>query len=516
MYDIAIIGGGVNGCGIARDAAGRGLSVLLAEKDDLASGASSASTKLIHGGLRYLEHWQFRLVRESLEEREVLLGMAPHIVEPLRFVLPHHQGLRPALLIRLGLLLYDHIGARRSLPASTAVDLSRAPEGEPLRPGFTRGFEYSDCWVDDARLVVLNAMDAAARGAEVRVCTEVVSARRISGRWQIELRNGRSGRAQTVEARALVNAGGAFVADVMAGRTGAHAVPRVRLVKGSHIVVRRLFDHAKAYIFQNPDRRIVFAIPYQRDFTLIGTTDVDFSGDASHVAISEAETSYLCAAANEYFIRSIAPSDVIWSYSGVRALRDDGRAAAQEASRDFSLELDGGGGEALLLSIVGGKLTTYRHVAEEALKRLAPAFPHIGPAWTRGAVLPGGDLAGRSRDELARELAAALPVLGPAVADRLARAYGTMAWEIFAGVDRREDLGVDFGAGLYEREARHLVDKEWAITVDDVLWRRTKLGLRLSEAERSRLADWLGRVGPCGAKKCSPSPPAGAQRGRSG
>jgi glycerol-3-phosphate dehydrogenase len=496
MYDIAIIGGGINGCGIARDAAGRGLSVLLAEKDDLASGASSASTKLIHGGLRYLEHYAFRLVRESLKEREVLLGMAPHIIEPLRFVLPHHRGLRPALLIRLGLLLYDHIGGRRSLPASAAVDLSRSPAGRPLKPGFRMGFEYSDCWVDDARLVVLNAMDAAARGAKIRVRTEVVAARRSGDRWQIDLRDMLSGRHDTAEARALVNAGGAFVADLMSGRIAAHGIPRVRLVKGSHIVVRGLFDHDKAYIFQNADRRIVFAIPYQRDFTLIGTTDVDFSGDASKAAITEAETMYLCAAANEYFVRSIAPSDVIWSYSGVRALRDDRHASAQDATRDFALELDGESGEPPLLSIVGGKLTSYRHVAEETLKRLAPAFPRMGPAWTRGATLPGGDLAGKGREELACDLAAACPPLGAAVAQRLARTYGTVAREIFAGAVCKEDLGLDFGAGLCEREVRHLVDREWAITADDVLWRRTKLGLRLSDAERRRLADWLEGVRP--------------------
>jgi glycerol-3-phosphate dehydrogenase len=491
-YDIAIVGGGINGCGIARDAAGRGLRVLLAEKDDLASGASSASTKLIHGGLRYLEHYEFRLVRESLAEREALLGTAPHIVEPLRFVLPHRPGLRPAVLIRLGLLLYDRIGGRRSLPASTTVDLRHAPEGEPLKPGFGPGFEYSDCRVDDARLVVLNAMDAAARGAAIRTRTEVVSARRGGGRWQVELRDVRSGRRETVEARALVNAGGASVADVVAGRIAARAVPRVRLVKGSHIVVPRLFEHGKAYIFQNPDRRIVFAIPYERDFTLIGTTDVDFSGDPAGVAIGEAETRYLCAAANEYFIRSIAPSDVVWSYSGVRALHDGGNASAQDASRDFALDLDGQAGEPPLLSVVGGKLTTYRHVAEGALRRLAPAFPRMGPAWTRGAALPGGDLAGGSRDELARDLAAACPPLGPARAERLARSYGTLARRMLAGVACREELGVDFGAGLTEREVRYLVENEWAMTADDVLWRRTKLGLRLTEAERRRLEEWLG------------------------
>jgi glycerol-3-phosphate dehydrogenase len=420
-------------------------------------------------------------------------------------VLPHHRGLRPALLIRLGLLLYDHLGVRRSLPASASVDLRRAPEGKPLKPGLTRGFEYSDCWVDDARLVVLNAMDAAARGATIRVRTEVVSARRSGGCWQVELCDVRSGRRETVEARALVNAGGAFVASVIAGRVAAHAAPRVRLVKGSHIVVPSLFDHAKAYIFQNEDRRIVFAIPYERDFTLIGTTDVDFSGDASRVSITDAETEYLCAAANGYFARPIAPSDVVWSYAGVRALHDDGHASAQDTSRDFVLELDGRDGEAPLLSVIGGKLTTYRHVAEEALKRLAPEFPRMGPAWTRGAVLPGGDLGGKSRDELARDLAAGCPPLDPAVAQRLARSYGTMARAMLAGVARREDLGIDFGAGLSEREVRHLVDREWAGTADDVLWRRTKLGLRMTETERGRLAGWLEGVRPSG--------PAQAQAG---
>ena len=471
MYDIAIVGGGINGCGIARDAAGRGLSVLLAEKDDLASATSSASSKLIHGGLRYLESYQFRLVRESLREREALLGMAPHIVEPLRFVLPHHRGWRPASLIRLGLLLYDCIGGRRRLPPSTTVDLSRAPAGRPLKPGFRLGFEYSDCRVDDARLVVLNAVDAAARGATIRIRTEVVSARRSAGGWQIALCDVLSGRQDTVEARALVNAGGAFVATLAAERIGARAVPRVRLVKGSHIVVAKLFDHDKAYIFQNRDRRVVFVIPYERDFTLIGTTDVDFSGVASNVSITEAETKYLCAAANEYFIRSIAPADVIWSYAGVRSLHDDGHVSAQDATREFALELDGHRGEPPLLSIVGGKLTTYRRVSEDALQRLAPAFPQMGPAWTRGAVLPGGDLGGRGRDELARDLAAACPPLGPDVAERLARTYGTTARTIFAGVARKEDLGIDFGAGLWEREVRHLVDNEWARTADDVPWR---------------------------------------------
>ncbi len=493
MRDIAIIGGGINGCGIARDAAGRGLSVLLAEKDDLASGTSSASTKLIHGGLRYLEHYSFRLVRESLREREVLLAMAPHIIRPMRFVLPHHHGLRPAFLIRLGLFLYDHLGGRRSLPPSKAVDLTRTSAGAALKPGFLRGFEYSDCWVDDARLVVLNAMDAATRGAEIRVRTEVVSAVRNGDHWQIVLRNTVSGQQETAQARALVDASGAWMAETTP-RIRSHTAPRVRLVRGSHIVVRKLFDHDNAYIFQNADRRIIFAIPYERDYTLIGTTDVDFTGDLSRIKISPEEIDYLCGAANEYFTNSIAASDVVWGYSGVRSLQDDGKTLAQDATRDFVLALDGRQGEPPLLSIVGGKITTYRRVAEEALKKLA--FPRARATWTRGAPLPGGDFGGSGQKQLAQDLATAVPQLGVSTSERLVRAYGTMARAIMAGIDRPNDLGIHFGAGLYEREVMHLVDNEWAMTADDILWRRTKLGLRLNEQECRRLSDWLSARTP--------------------
>jgi glycerol-3-phosphate dehydrogenase len=505
MYDIAIVGGGIHGCGIARDAAGRGLSVLLAEKADLASGTSSASTKLIHGGLRYLEHYAFRLVREALSEREVLLSMAPHIIRPLRFVLPHHRGLRPAWLIRLGLFLYDHLGGRSLvLPASKAVDLRRAPAGRPLQARFTRGFEYSDCWVDDARLVVLNAMDAAARGADIRVRTEVVSARRDKGRWLVELRDTASGRSATVEARALVNATGAWVAETSAQRIEARPVAGVRLVKGSHIVVPKLFDHDSAYIFQNDDRRIVFAIPYERDFTLIGTTDVDCAGGIDNLAISREEIDYLCAAVNAYFSTGIAPSDVVWSYAGVRSLHDDGRASAQDTTRDFVLEVDGKPGEPPLISIVGGKITTFRRVSEEALCLLLSLLPNrAGPPWTRGAPLPGGDFACNDRGRLTRELAAAVPFLGAAASDRLVRTYGTVAQAMLAGAARAEDLGLHFGASLYEREVRYLIDKEWAVTADDILWRRTKLGLRLTEDERRRLQDWLRTHGPAGASSAA-------------
>jgi glycerol-3-phosphate dehydrogenase len=505
MHDIVIIGGGIHGCGIARDAAGRGLSVLLAEKADLASGTSSASTKLIHGGLRYLEHYAFRLVREALGEREVLLSMAPHIVRPLRFVLPHHRGLRPAWLIRLGLFLYDRLGGHSSvLPPSRVIDLTRAPAGKPLRAAFTRGFEYSDCWVDDARLVALNAMDAAARGADIRVRTEVLSARRADAVWRVDLRDTVSGQRETVEARTLVNATGAWMAETSARRIEARPVANVRLVKGSHIVVPRLFDHDSAYIFQNPDRRIVFAIPYERDFTLIGTTDVDGAGDPDRVAISGGEIDYLCGAVNRYFTTAVAPSDVVWSYAGVRSLHDDGRASAQDTTRDFVLELDAERGEPPLLSIVGGKITTYRRVAEEALRRLLPLLPRpAGPPWTRGAPLPGGDFPCGDRDRLARELALAAPSLGTASAERLVRTYGTIVRAMFAGAARAEDFGNHFGAGLYEREVRHLIDNEWAMTADDILWRRTKLGLRLTEDERHRLEDWLRLHGPAGASSAA-------------
>jgi glycerol-3-phosphate dehydrogenase len=491
MHDVAIIGGGVNGCGIARDAAGRGLSVFLAEKGDLAGGTSSASTKLIHGGLRYLEHYAFRLVRESLKEREVLLRMAPHIIRPLRFVLPHHRALRPALLIRLGLLLYDHLGGREILPGSRAVDLAREPAGAPLKPDYRRGFEYSDCWVDDARLVVLNAMDAARRGADVRVRTEVVAARRNADHWLLECRDARSGATQTIAARALVNAAGPWISDVMAHRLGTSARASLRLVKGSHIAVPRLFAHDRAYIFQNADGRIVFAIPYQEAFTLIGTTDLDFTGDLDHVGISAAEVSYLCGAVSEYFARAVAPSDVVWSYAGVRPLQHEGDVSAQEATRDFVLDLDGRPGEPLLLNVIGGKITTFRHLAEEALNKLEAAFPGMGSSWTRGSTLPGGDFAHDQRDRVAADLRATFAFLDAAAAQRLVATYGTLAAQVLSGAAQLGDLGEHFGHGLTEREVTYLRRNEWAGSADDVLWRRTKLGLHMSAAERGRLAQWF-------------------------
>jgi len=520
MRDIAIIGGGINGCGVARDAAGRGLSVVLAEKGDLASGTSSASTKLIHGGLRYLEQYEFGLVRSSLREREVLLGLAPHIVRPMRFVLPHHRGLRPAFLIRLGLFLYDHLGGRRRiLEPSRTVDLARVAAGKPLKPNFTRAFEYSDCWVDDARLVVLNAMDAAARGAEIRVRTQVVSVHRTASHWRIELKNLISGEHETVSARVLVNAAGAWAANGPADSIAAGRRPGIRLVKGSHIVVRRLFDHDRAYIFQNADRRIIFAIPYEREFTLIGTTDVDFTDDLACVAISQEEAQYLCRAVSEYFAAPVSASDIVWSYAGVRSLFDDGERSAQDATRDFVLDLDGPEGGGWLLTIIGGKITTYRRLAEEVLGKLAPLFPRARPAWTRQVPLPGGDFAREDLGRLASDLAAAVPALGEATSHRLVRSYGTMARKIFAdrpdAPDDAPALGCHFGAGLYEREVAHLVKNEWAMTAEDVLWRRSKLGLHIGESGRRQLSDWLMARLPASGQlqqACSVQGPSASRR----
>ena len=491
MYDIAIIGGGVNGCGIARDMAGRGLSVLLAEKNDLASGTSSASTKLIHGGLRYLEHYEFGLVRESLKEREVLLRLAPHIIRPMRFVLPHHSGLRPALLIRLGLFLYDHLGGRRILPASHAIDLAHDEAGGPLREEFKRGFEYSDCWVDDARLVVLNAVDAAARGADIRVRTEVTGVERRSDRWHVEMREGVNGARETAEARIVVNAAGPWVGEVMARGSGLEGRSRVRLVKGSHIVVPKLFNHERAYIFQNADQRIVFAIPYEHDFTLIGTTDVDYDGDPSAVEISPSETDYLCQAASAYFKVPVSASDVVWAYSGVRPLYGDGESSAQKVTRDFVLELEGKLGAPALLNVIGGKITTFRYLAEEVAKKLAPWFPGMGPRWTRDAPLPGGDFPVDGYEQLCRELLASCAALDESVARRLCRAYGTRARNIVESAQSEAELGKHFGAGLYELEVEHLIRSEWAQTAEDILWRRSKLGLRMTEEEAGGLAAWM-------------------------
>jgi glycerol-3-phosphate dehydrogenase len=493
-YDLAIIGGGVNGCGIARDAAGRGLSVLLLEQGDLAGATSSASTKLIHGGLRYLEQYAFHLVRAALAEREVLLRAAPHIAWPLRFVLPHHEGLRPRWLIRLGLFLYDHLGGRTILPPARAIDLRADPAGVALQPRYTRGFAYSDCWVDDARLVVLNARDAAMRGADIRPRTRCAAARPEGDAWVLDLRPGDappSGRAARARARALVNAAGPWVSAVLGGVVGQNAPARIRMVKGSHIVVPRLFAHDSCYIFQNADGRICFAIPYEQDFTLIGTTDQDYQGDPASVTASAEEEAYLCAAVSEYFRRTVTRADIVWRYAGVRPLRDDGARAAQEATRDYALELTAPPGAPPLLSVFGGKITTYRRLAEAALGKLAPYFPGMAPAWTAGAALPGGDFPWDGKPALIAGLAARYPFLPAATCARLARLYGTLAADMLGDARGAAELGRDFGAGLTEREVGWLMRHEWARTADDVLWRRTKLGLRLSRDEARGLAEWM-------------------------
>ncbi|GGG32906.1 glycerol-3-phosphate dehydrogenase [Chelatococcus composti] len=494
VYDLAVIGGGVNGCGIARDAAGRGLATILFEQGDLAGATSSASTKLIHGGLRYLEYYEFRLVREALMEREVLWRLAPHIIRPLRFVLPHHAGLRPAWMLRLGLFLYDHLGGRKLLPATRSLDLRHDPAGAPLKPGYSTAFEYSDCWVDDARLVVLNARDAADRGAAIHPRTRVVGAERRGDHWLVTAERRGDGARLTVKARMLVNAAGPWVAEVLAGIVREKPPAGVRLVQGSHIVVPRLYDHDRCYIFQNGDGRIIFAIPYEHDFTLIGTTDRDYHGDPAAVAASEEEIGYLCSAASEYFARPVRSEDVVWTYSGVRPLYDDGATKAQEATRDYVLKREGEGREPLLLSVFGGKITTYRRLAEAALDRLAPQMPEGACAragWTAQAPLAGGDFPPDGLEALVRRIREAHPYLAEGVAARLARSYGTRAFTILDGARSAADLGRQFGAGLSEREVDYLMREEWAMTAEDVLWRRSKLGLRLTREEAAVLEDFM-------------------------
>jgi glycerol-3-phosphate dehydrogenase len=493
LYDIAIIGGGINGAGIARDAAGRGLKVFLCEKSDLGSATSSASTKLIHGGLRYLEHYEFRLVRHALAEREVLWGIAPHIIWPLRFVLPHRKGLRPAWLLRLGLFLYDHIGGRRKLPGTKTLRLNRHEAGEPLRDVSSIGFEYSDCWVQDNRLVVLNARDAEAHGADIRTRTRCTRALRDADGWRLSVEDRYSGTVDTIRAKALVNAAGPWVDRVLATAIGRNAPGSVRLVQGSHIVVPKLYDHDRCYIFQNPDGRIVFAIPYEDDFTLIGTTDVDYAGDPAAVAITQKEIDYLCAAASSYFNRTIAPGEVVWSYSGVRPLYDDGKANAQETTRDYVLTLDGEDGQPPLLNIFGGKITTYRCLAEDALSRLAERFPEWSRAhgWTKDKSLPGGDFPAGEADRVVAGLQRDYPFLTEKAARRLIRHYGTEARRILGAARAPSDLGTAFGPELTEAECRYLIDHEYAREAADIAFRRTKAGIRMSPLELDALDRWM-------------------------
>ena len=498
-----VVGGGINGCGIARDLAGRGWRVVLCEKDDLASHTSSASTKLIHGGLRYLEHYEFALVRKALQEREVLLRSAPHIMSPLRFVMPHDPSMRPAWMIRIGLFLYDHLARRDLLPASRAVNLHHHVAGAALKPEFRRGFVYSDGWVDDARLVVLNALDAKAHGAEVLTRTRCLSAQREAAGWIATLEFERGG-SRTVRARALVNAAGPWVESFLRGAARPAqgetlATRRLRLVKGSHIVVPRLFEHAHAYIFQNADGRIIFAIPYQDDFTLIGTTDVELEGgDPGSVQISEDEIAYLCAQASRYFRLPVKPTDVVWTYSGVRPLLDDASGDPSAVTRDYFLESNTDA--APLLSIWGGKITTFRKLAEDAADEVGRMLGETRPAWSARAFLPGGKLgdwigeAAQPAQDFERFVAAVRARhawLDAGMARRLAHAYGTRIADVIGEASSIADLGEQVAPGLYERELRYLQREEWAMNAEDVLWRRSKLGLRYTSLQREQVARWL-------------------------
>ncbi len=491
--DLLVVGGGVNGTGIARDAAGRGLKVILCEQDDLARHTSSASSKLIHGGLRYLEHYEFRLVREALVEREVLLRAAPHIIWPLRFILPYDRQQRPAWLIRLGLLLYDHLGGRRRLPGSEAIDLRKDPAGRPLKPEYEQGFAYADCFVDDARLVVLNALDAHERGAEILTRTRCTAARRANGLWYAALAPGDGGPPRQVRARALVNATGPWVSRFLADQLQMSAPSDLRLVKGGHIIVPRLYDHPCPYILQNTDRRVVFVIPYEHKFSLIGTTDVDYTDEPSLADIADDEIDYLCRAVSRYFRRSLTPNKVEWTYAGVRPLYDDASGDVSTITRDYVFDLDEPEDDAPLLSVFGGKITTYRKLAEHALEQLRPAMRFTGRAWTASAPLPGGDLPDADFDAFLAGLHTEQAWLPPELARRYARAYGSRVAALLDGARDLRDLGEPLGDGLYEAEVDYLVRNEWARTAEDILFRRSKLGLHVSDETAARLRAWLGR-----------------------
>jgi glycerol-3-phosphate dehydrogenase len=490
-FDIAVIGGGINGAGLARDAAGRGLKVLLVEMNDLAAGTSSASSKLIHGGLRYLEKGAFRLVREALTEREVLLGIAPHVVRPMRFVLPPVAGQRAPLSLRFGLWLYDTLGARKLLPASRTIDLTHNVVGQPLKRAFRYAFEYSDCWVDDSRLVALNALDAAERGASIRTRTRCVRADRRDGFWELVLHD--HGRRETATARVLVNAAGPWIGEVAENVVRKKLTSRLRLIKGSHIVVRKLFDHDSGYIFQAPDGRIVFALPFAGEFTLIGTTDENFVGDLNSPAPSAAEILYLCDVVNRYFRQPVTPDELAWSFSGVRALYDDGKGKPEDVTRDYHLELDAPRGEAPLLTIYGGKITTYRRLAEAALAKLGRAFPGRAP-WTAQARLPGGEFEQANWKEVLAEMQIRWPFLPETMARRILRAYGLRAERFLGDAENLEALGPILTGDLTAAEIRYLVENEWAETADDILWRRGKFGLAATPDEREAIDRLIGAL----------------------
>ncbi len=487
-YDLLVIGGGVNGAGIARDASGRGLSVLLCEQGDLASATSSASTKLFHGGLRYLEQYEFLLVRKALIEREVLLRNMPHIAQPMRFILPHAKGMRPAWLLRLGLFLYDSLGGRKLLAPTKPLDLRKDIAGRALKPELRRAFEYSDGSVDDARLVVLNARDAADRGAVIQTRMRVLSAKRDKGVWICELQDQNNKNKRKINVTAVVNAGGPWVNRVIENVFDHKISDPIRLVRGSHIVTPRLYAHNRAYFFQNADGRIIFAIPYQEDFTMIGTTDVDHRGDPAMAECTDAEKKYLCTAASEYFANPIKELDVVWSFAGVRPLDDALEGSASKASRDYHIQLEDQAGVLPLINVFGGKITTYRKLAEEVVASFAPYLPMQGHPWTDHTPLPGGDFEFDGRPALVAKLQKDYPDLEPRTARRLVASYGTLAWKVLG---QPGESGKDFGAGISEAELRWLIEREWAETAEDIIWRRTKCGLRMSDAEIAALEDWL-------------------------
>jgi glycerol-3-phosphate dehydrogenase len=491
LYDVAVIGGGINGVGIAADAAGRGLDVFLCERDDLASHTSSASSKLIHGGLRYLEHYEFRLVREALAEREVLLEKAPHVVKPMRFVLPHRPHLRPAWMIRAGLFLYDHLGKREKLPASKGL---RFGSESPLKSEISRGFEYSDCWVDDARLVVLNAMHAREKGAHIVTRTQCINAVRQDGIWLVTMQRA-DGERFTIRAKALVNAAGPWVAKFIGESLEQKSPYGIRLIQGSHVIVPKLYEGDQAYIMQNEDRRIVFAIPYMGRYTMIGTTDREYKGDPAKVSISQEEVAYVLGVANAHFRKQLTASDVLHTFSGVRPLCDDESDNPSAITRDYTLSVSAENGQTPLLSVFGGKLTTYRKLAESAMSQLKPFLPAMTESWTAKAPLPGGENM-TTPDQLAAELTERVEGLMPDLASRWANAYGSRAWRLLDGVTSVAQLGEHFGHGLYAREVDYVLREEWATSVDDILWRRSKLKLLFSAEEVAKLEAYLSSRKP--------------------
>ena len=514
IFDLLVIGGGINGCGIARDAAGRGLTVMLCEKDDLAQATSSSSTKLFHGGLRYLEHFEFRLVREALIERETLLTAMPHIAWPLRFVLPIDpqqplssgqsgvgkllrfvapllRGKQPPLLIRSGLFIYDHLGGREILPGTKTLDLRTHKTGNALQPRFIKAYEYSDCWVEDSRLVVLNAKDAANRGALIKPRTICVSAQRENGVWRAQLRDTHTQKQSNVRVKGIINAGGPWVGEILKDRLTESSSKKIRLVRGSHIVTRKLFDHDQPYFFQLHDGRIIFAIPYEVDYTLIGTTDQDHDGSPDNATCSAEEQQYLLDAVNGYFNTEVTEEDIVWSYAGVRLLYDNSASSATTATRDYVLSVHDEQNKLPLLNVFGGKLTTYRRLAEEAMKKMGGYYPHMGAAWTAKVPLPGGDFAIDELAKLVDNIRERYQFVDELWAQSLMRRYGTEVFDVYADATKLADLGEDFGANLYEREVRWLIEREWAQTAEDILWRRTKLGLRLNAKQQKSLASWI-------------------------